>query len=219
MLTLPVQGINLVTAFGKKSKSIKLQLLMEFTIGGEEFEAVFLVAPQLNCDVILGCNFLKEYGIQLCFDTERMEYVRQGQSKSFKFEVFDDKVNGKDQIDRTKITSQVATEENCGSNPNEPRTASSQLERKLADVEVTDRVRLEERCEIPHKREVVIATEGERDSTIPAQNNEHLASQVKCSREEKMTSPTTKHVIGLLREARRRVLILRMPMRRNCFKQ
>jgi hypothetical protein len=83
MLSLPVQGINLVTAFGKKSKSIKLQLLMEFTIEGERFEAVFLVAPQLNCDVILGCNFLKEYGIQLCFDTERVKYVRQGQSRSF----------------------------------------------------------------------------------------------------------------------------------------
>jgi hypothetical protein len=81
MLTLPVQGISLVTAFGKKSKSIKLMLLMEFTIEGEEFEAVFLVAPQLNCDIILGCNFLKEYGIQLCFDTGRMEYVRQGQNK------------------------------------------------------------------------------------------------------------------------------------------
>jgi glutamine amidotransferase PdxT len=65
VLTLPVQGINLVTAFGKRSKSIKLQLIIEFNIEGENFEAVFLVAPQLNCDVILGCNFLKEYGIQL----------------------------------------------------------------------------------------------------------------------------------------------------------
>jgi hypothetical protein len=41
VLTLPVQGINLVTAFGKRSKSIKLQLLTEFTIGKEMFEAVF----------------------------------------------------------------------------------------------------------------------------------------------------------------------------------
>lgn len=82
-----------MTAFGKRSKSIKLQLLTEFNIGEEIFEAVFLVAPQLNCDVILGCSFLKEYGIQLCFDSGRIEYVRQGQIKSFKFEVVEENID------------------------------------------------------------------------------------------------------------------------------
>jgi hypothetical protein len=158
--------------------------LTEFTIGKEMFEAVFMVAPQLNCDVILGCNFLKEYGIQLCFDTERIEYARDGQTKCFQFEMLNDKTNKEVQTNEVTVTSQVATEENCGRNPSEPRTASSPLEIKLADVKVTDRVRLKEQCEVSHKSEV-IATERETDSTIPAQNNEHLASRVKCSREEK----------------------------------
>jgi hypothetical protein len=115
VLTLPVQGINLVTAFGKRSKSIKLQLLTEFTIGKEMFEAVFLVAPQLNCDVILGCNFLKEYSIQLCFDTERIEYVRHGQTKSFKFEILDDKTYKEGQTNDVTVTSNGVTEEKHGS--------------------------------------------------------------------------------------------------------
>jgi hypothetical protein len=149
---------------------------MEFTIGGEEFEAVFLVAPQLNCDIILGCNFLKEYGIQLCFDTGRMKYVRQGQSKSFKFEVMDDKANG---------IEQVATEKIYGSDANEPRTASSTREIKLADVEVTDRVGLEEPREASHKRKLVIAAERKRDGIIPAQYDERVASPVErfCEKE------------------------------------
>ena len=49
-------------------------MLTEFNIEDETFEAVFLVAPQLNCDVILGCSFLKEHSIQLCFDSGKLEY-------------------------------------------------------------------------------------------------------------------------------------------------
>jgi hypothetical protein len=60
VLTLHVQGINLVTAFGKRSKKVKLQTMSEFHIGSDRFEAVFLVSPQLNNDVILGCTFLRE---------------------------------------------------------------------------------------------------------------------------------------------------------------
>jgi hypothetical protein len=128
VLTLPVQGINIVTAFGKRSKSIKLQLLTEFTIGGERFEAVLLVASQLNCDVILGCNFLKEYGIQLRFDTERIEYVRQGQTKSLKLEISDDKTSKEIQTNEVKVTTNVVTGEKHGSDSNEARTADNTVE-------------------------------------------------------------------------------------------
>ncbi|PNF31892.1 hypothetical protein B7P43_G07950, partial [Cryptotermes secundus] len=86
ILTLPVQGVNLVTAFGKGSKRIKLQALLEFTIGEELFEAVFLVAPQLNSDVILGCNFMKEHEVQLNFGSGILEYKRRGQIRSHRFE-------------------------------------------------------------------------------------------------------------------------------------
>jgi hypothetical protein len=37
LLTLPVQGVNLVTAFGKRSNKIKLQVLLEFNVGQDLF--------------------------------------------------------------------------------------------------------------------------------------------------------------------------------------
>jgi hypothetical protein len=90
-------------------------------------------------------------------------------------------VNEEDQTDRIKATSRVVTEEKSGSNSSEPRTAGSPLETKLADVEVTDRVRLEERCEGSRKREVVIANERERNSTTPAENGGELTRRVERS--------------------------------------
>jgi hypothetical protein len=87
VLTLPVQGINLVTAFGKRSKKVRLQALLGFSIGNEPFEAVFLVAPQLTSDVILGCNFMREHGMQLRYDSGILEFVRQGQTKRQAFEI------------------------------------------------------------------------------------------------------------------------------------
>jgi hypothetical protein len=41
LLTLPVQGIHLVTASAKRSQKIKSQVLLEFYIGQDLFEAVF----------------------------------------------------------------------------------------------------------------------------------------------------------------------------------
>jgi hypothetical protein len=45
LLTLPVQGVHLVTAFGRRSEKIKLQVLLEFHIDSDVFEAVFLISP------------------------------------------------------------------------------------------------------------------------------------------------------------------------------
>jgi hypothetical protein len=119
LLTLPVQGINLITAFGKKSKCVKLQLLTEFSIDEEKFEAVFLVAPQLNCDVILGCQFLKEHRIQLCFDTGTIEYSRQGLLKSFKFKLGTEDKNENVQAEEVIASSYVATKGNYASDENQ----------------------------------------------------------------------------------------------------
>ena len=73
---LPVQGVVLVTAFGKKSNRIRLQALLEFTVGDDEFEGVFMVSPQLSNDAILGCQFLREFGIIIDFKHESIKYVR-----------------------------------------------------------------------------------------------------------------------------------------------
>jgi hypothetical protein len=64
---LPVEHVVLVTAFGKHSKRIKQQALMEFATGNDLFESVFIISSQLTNEAIIGCQFLKEYGISINF--------------------------------------------------------------------------------------------------------------------------------------------------------
>jgi hypothetical protein len=56
-------------------------------VGEDLFEAVFFISPQLSNDVILGCNFLKEYKMHLHFDSETLEYVRDGTIKRHVFTI------------------------------------------------------------------------------------------------------------------------------------
>jgi hypothetical protein len=83
--TLPVQGVVLVTAFGRRSKRIRRQALIEFSIGRDVFETIVLVAPQLNNDAILGCQFLREHGVTINFRSEKFTYVRHGETREQPF--------------------------------------------------------------------------------------------------------------------------------------
>jgi hypothetical protein len=74
--TLPVEHVVLVTAFGKRSRRIKQQALVEFAIGHDLFESVFLISLQLTNEAIIGCQFLKEYGISIDFGKGTFSYVR-----------------------------------------------------------------------------------------------------------------------------------------------
>jgi hypothetical protein len=60
---LPVEGVVFVTAFGRRSKRICRQALLEFSIGRDVFETILLISPQLNNDAIFGCQFLHEHGV------------------------------------------------------------------------------------------------------------------------------------------------------------
>jgi hypothetical protein len=73
--TLPVEGVVLITAFGKKSNKIRKQALVEFSLGEDEFETHFLISPQLINEAILGCQFMRDCGIGLNFETEKLTYV------------------------------------------------------------------------------------------------------------------------------------------------
>jgi hypothetical protein len=75
---LPVENVVLVTAFGKRSKRIRHQALIEFTVGSDVFESVFMITAQLNNEAIIGCQFLKEYGVSINFDRGTLSYVRGG---------------------------------------------------------------------------------------------------------------------------------------------
>jgi predicted aspartyl protease len=76
LLSLPVEGVVLVTAFGKRSNRIRQQTLTSFEIEEDTFESVFLISPQLSNQAIIGCQTLKEYGIRLDFKRESISYVR-----------------------------------------------------------------------------------------------------------------------------------------------
>jgi hypothetical protein len=78
--TLPVESVVLITAFGKKSNKIRKQALLEFNLGEDKFEANFLLSPQLINEAILGCQFMKEYGIGLSFETESLSYIKGEQT-------------------------------------------------------------------------------------------------------------------------------------------
>jgi hypothetical protein len=82
---LPVENVILVTAFGKHTRKIRSQVLTEFYIGDEKFEVVFLLSPKLANEAILGCEFLKEYGIRLDFRKENLCYVREGSLRCHSF--------------------------------------------------------------------------------------------------------------------------------------
>jgi hypothetical protein len=72
-------GINnavLITAFGNRTKRLKKQEYLEFAIGQDVFENVFLVSPQLIGSVIIGRDFAKDCGLIIDFNDECIKYKR-----------------------------------------------------------------------------------------------------------------------------------------------
>jgi hypothetical protein len=75
---VPVLSVEhvLVTASGERLKRIKRQALIEFTVGNDLYESVFMVSSQLMNKAIIGCQFLKDYGVSINFDRGTFSYVR-----------------------------------------------------------------------------------------------------------------------------------------------
>lgn len=65
---LPMTGLCIKGAIGKKSQRISSQVLIEFTKNDYEMEALCLVVPHLACDLILGCDWLVTYKGMLDFN-------------------------------------------------------------------------------------------------------------------------------------------------------
>ena len=66
-LELPIQHLNLVSAFNERSKRIEKQALLQIQIGNCTVEQVVLLSPQLLTDAILGLDFLIDYAAELSF--------------------------------------------------------------------------------------------------------------------------------------------------------
>jgi hypothetical protein len=73
---IPVVNAVLLSAWGAKTKRTKKQALVEFGIGCGRFEMVFMVAPQLTTDMILGADFLDEYHVVMNFSDKSFVTVQ-----------------------------------------------------------------------------------------------------------------------------------------------
>jgi hypothetical protein len=82
---ISVQNTVLVTAFGNRTKRVRKQVYLEFTIGDDVFEGVFLISPQLINSVLIGCDFATDYKVTIDFDNRCFAYERDGVRKSCKF--------------------------------------------------------------------------------------------------------------------------------------
>jgi hypothetical protein len=67
-------NVVLVTAFGKRSKRIRHQAFLDFSVGSDAFESVFVVSSHLTNEETIGCQFLKEYGVSMNFDKGTLSY-------------------------------------------------------------------------------------------------------------------------------------------------
>jgi hypothetical protein len=76
---LPLENVVLVTAVGKRPNRIRRRALIEFTVGNDLFEGLFMITPRLANEAIIGCQLLKEYGISLNFAKETFSYAREGE--------------------------------------------------------------------------------------------------------------------------------------------
>jgi predicted aspartyl protease len=81
---LPVVNGVLVNAFGR-SKRIKRQALIEFEIYGVSYEQVFMIAPNLVPDAILGISFLKENNVVINLTEGHFKTRKEGSDNEHKF--------------------------------------------------------------------------------------------------------------------------------------
>jgi len=79
---LPVVTGALITVFGRRTKR---QALIEFETDGVSYEKVYMIAPNLVPDAILGINFLKENNVVINLTEGRFKTRRDGSDCEHKF--------------------------------------------------------------------------------------------------------------------------------------
>ena len=143
---LPLQNVVLVTAFGRRSKKIRSQALVEFAIGSDIFEGVFMISPQLTSEAIIGCQLLKEYGTNINFERGTISYAREG---CFREQLFDQQLGSEVRSDDR------SSEENPvrKSSPTDQRPYNTRADRKYPTPSTTSTQPLTERAGINSERE------------------------------------------------------------------
>jgi hypothetical protein len=85
LLHIPVVNC-LSTAFGKKSRRVKRQALIEFKIGEQLYELTVIVAPELVTDIILGSDLMNEYAVNLYYSEGTFEMKLEGVYYQYNFQ-------------------------------------------------------------------------------------------------------------------------------------
>jgi hypothetical protein len=79
-LEIPVQSTVLIAAFKSKSRRVRPQALLEFSIPDNEYEQIFLIAPKLITAVILGVDFLYNNRTVIDFEEEHIKKEKNGKT-------------------------------------------------------------------------------------------------------------------------------------------
>ena len=72
ILELNLQSTVLLAAFGGRSRRIKKQVYIPLYISDDCFEHIFLVSGQLIEPLLIGADFLQEYGFVVNFKTSSL---------------------------------------------------------------------------------------------------------------------------------------------------
>lgn len=83
---LPTNCRTVVGAMGDKSQNVREQVFLEFARGNVSFEYTCAIVPKLVQDVILGCDWMMEYSVNLDFKEGRLLGVFKGVAGSILFE-------------------------------------------------------------------------------------------------------------------------------------
>ena len=84
-LGLKLQSKVLVTASDSRSRRIKKKVYIQFFIGDDCFENIFLVSGQLIESLLIGADFLQEYSLVVNFRTNCLMDKIEGNMKECKF--------------------------------------------------------------------------------------------------------------------------------------
>jgi hypothetical protein len=84
MLELKLQSTVLVTAFGSMSCRIKKQVYIPLYNDDNCLQHVFLVSGQLLESLLIGADFLHEYGLVVNIKTDCLMYELEGNMKECK---------------------------------------------------------------------------------------------------------------------------------------
>lgn len=77
MPELPMKAISLRGAFGKKSKNVNLQVLLEIRIGQRSFDVPFVVVRELINSMILGEDFQDQYAVWIHQDEKKIRLLHE----------------------------------------------------------------------------------------------------------------------------------------------